>query len=99
MKYFLSVMITFAVLLGTANIKTKNKKMGQNFFQKRLERLGKGFMTIPLPNGKIMNLGLSKNAVAEESACDQVLKAVDKGIPQYTAGSLGFFNRVLYYLK
>ena len=100
MKYFLSVMITFAVLLGTANIKTKNKKVGQNFFQKRLERLGKGFMTIPMPNGKVINLGLVKNAVAEEkSACDQVLDAVDQGSPQYTAGALSYFNGVLYILN
>ena len=99
MKYFLSVMITFAVLLGTANIKTKNKKVGQNFFQKRLERLGKGFMTIPLPNGKEINLGLSKNAIAEESACDTVLTAVQEGVPSYTAGALGYFNMVLYSLN
>ena len=99
MKYFLSVMITFAVLLGTANIKTKNKKLGQNLFQKRLERLGKGFMTIPLPNGKTINLGLTKDAIAEESACDSVAEEIGSSTPQYTAGALSYFNGVLYYLN
>ena len=92
-------MITFAVLLGTANIKTKNKKLGQNFFQKRLEYLGKGFMTIPLPNGKTINLGLTKDAIAEESGCDAILEEIDGGAPQYTAGSLSYFNGVLYVLN
>ena len=99
MKYFFSVMITFAVLLGTANIKTKNKKLGQNFFQKRLEYLGKGFMTIPLPNGKTINLGLTKDAIAEESACDSALAEIGSGTPQYTAGALSYFNGVLYALN
>ena len=56
-------------------------------------------MTIPLPNGKEVNLALTKNAIAEESNCDKVLTAIDENIPQYTAGSLGVFNRALYYLN
>ncbi len=100
MKYLVSVFLSFGLLVMTANISTTpKKKVSKNFFQKRLERLGKGFLTIPLPNGKEMNLNLIKNAHAEESACDQVLDAVDQGAPQYTAGALGYFNGVLYILN
>jgi hypothetical protein len=99
MKYFVSVMITFAVLLGTANIKTKNKKVGQNHFQQRIENLKNGFMSIPLPNGKSLSLGLLKNSIAEESACDTVLTEIQEGVPSYTAGALSYFNMVLYSLN
>ena len=56
-------------------------------------------MTIPLPNGKTINLGLTKDAIAEESACDSALEEIGSGTPQYTAGALSYFNGVLYALN
>ena len=81
-------------------LQNHQKKSHKTFFKKEWSVYKKALWPFHLPNGKELNLGLTKNAHAEEtSACDQVLEAVDQGSPQYTAGALSYFNGVLYILN
>lgn len=101
MRITISLIITVCFLVLTARVSDdKNtKRITKNIFQKRAEFLRKGFFNIPLPGNKNIRLNLAKDAQAEESKCDSVLDAVDEGVPSYIAGSLGYFNRTLYYLN
>ena len=97
MKYLISTFITFSLLIGAANI--KSKKIKQNFFQKRLNSLSKGFLKVPLPGNKELNFYLGKNSIADEVDCDAILDKIEEDTPNYEAGALSNFNGVLYYLN